>query len=99
MEKLRRDAKQAEREERKRDIESQKEQLRLRAEREVARHEVEKLTEQHSRMIPEYQQSVERVMAYCGEREALRRAEEDKLRWVAEQEGRERELEQKLSST
>ena len=85
MEKLRRDAKQAEREERKRDIESQKEQLRLRAEREVARHEVEKLTEQHSRMIPEYQQSVERVMAYCSEREALRRAE-DKLRQVAEQE-------------
>ena len=34
MEKVRKDAKQAEREERKRDIESQKEQLRLRAERE-----------------------------------------------------------------
>ena len=86
MEKVRRDAKQAEREERKRDIESQKEQLRLRAEREVARREMEKLTEQHSKMISEYQQSVERVMAYCGEREALRRAEEDKLRRVAEQE-------------
>ena len=52
----------------------------------MARREMEKLTEQHSRMISEYQQSVERVMAYCGEREALRRAEEDKLRQVAEQE-------------
>ena len=50
MEKVRIDTKQAEREERKRDnIESQKEQLRLRAERDVARREVEKLTEQHSR--------------------------------------------------
>ena len=37
---------------------------------------MEKLTEQYSRMISEYQQSVERVMPYCGEREALRRAED-----------------------
>ena len=42
----------------------------------MARREVEKLTEQYSRMISEYQQSVERVMPYCGEREALRRAED-----------------------
>ena len=55
----------------------------------MARREVEKLTEQHSRMISEYQQSVERVTAYCGEREALRRAE-DKAGCRA------RELEQKL---
>ena len=40
-------------------------------------------------MISEYQQSVERVTAYCGEREALRRAE-DKAGCRA------RELEQKL---
>ena len=61
----------------------------------MARHEVEKLTEQYSRMISEYQQSVERVMPYCGEREALRRAE-DKADCRARRRERERELEQKL---
>ena len=61
----------------------------------MARREVEKLTEQHSRMISEYQQSVERVMAYCGEREALRQAE-DKAGCRARRTEREKELEQKL---
>ena len=61
---------------------------------------MEKLTEQYSRMISEYQQSVERVMPYCGEREALRRAEDKadcRARTEREREReRERELEQKL---
>lgn len=67
-------------------MESQKEELRLLAEREVARLEEEKRAQEHSRMMSEYQQSMERAMAYCNEIEAFRHAEEEKLRQVAEQE-------------
>ena len=71
-------------------MESQKEELRLLAEREVARLEEEKRAQEHSRMMSEYQQSMERAMGYCNEIEAFRHAEEEKLRQVAEQEEQEK---------
>ena len=90
MEKQRRQTKQAEKEEKKKAIESQKEELRLLAEREVARLEEENHAQEHSRMMSEYQQSMERPMAYCNEIEAFRHAEEENLRQVAEQEEQEK---------
>ena len=90
MEKQRRQTKQAEKEEKKKAMESQKEELRLLAEREVARLEEEKRAQEHSRMMSEYQQSMERPMAYCNEIEAFRHAEEENLRQVAEQEEQEK---------
>lgn len=86
MEKQRRKTKQAEKEEKKKAMESQKEEIRLLAEREVACCEEEKRAQEHSRMMLEYQQSIERAMAHYSEIEAFRQAEEEKLRQVAEQE-------------
>ena len=88
MAKQNRQAKQAENEEKKKAIESQKEELRLLAEREIemACREEEKHVQEQSTMMSEYQQSMERAMAHYSEIEAFRQAEEEKLRQVAEQE-------------
>ena len=76
----------AEKEEKEKAIESQKEKLRLLAERQVARCQEEKRAQEHPREMSEHQQSMERAVAYYDEIEAFRQAEEEKLRQVAEQE-------------
>lgn len=61
MEKQRKQIEQAEKKRKKKATESQKEELWLFAESEVTRHEEEKRAQEHSRMMSEYQQSVERA--------------------------------------
>ena len=85
-EKQRRQTKQAEREEKKKTKHLQqleRDELKLFAEREVARLEEEMCSQDCSRMIPEYQQLTERAVAYCNEVEAFIHAEEEKLRQAA----------------
>lgn len=86
-------ARKAKKDEWRQSIELKREALRLEKERE----EEEKLAQQHRQFMMEYEQSMERVVAFYNERHALEQQQEEEMRKLAEREEKKRKAKAEIA--